>query len=257
MTIHDCHCSYHFGDCVIALRLIYHLAQRHPERVWRMAVHRCHLPELQPLVDHQPNITLCDIETFGIQSGSINLWKQDQEFWSTHPLKNDFAAFTKRYFRRLTRKFGLNDPTPGLLFDFPCLNKFLRSDEQPEVLFINSAPCSGQFMDYSHDNALDEMAHALARKNKVWTTKPVDGIQCTDFPGGRMDCFQIGILANGCKAVVGVSTGPSWLTMNVFSKPAYRLLMIGNGEHVDLTDDTVNCKTIAQAMDELKRVGLI
>lgn len=64
-------------------------------------------------------------------------------------------------------------------------------------------------------------------------------------------------MANRIPVHIMVSTGPSWLTMNVFSKPTYRLLMIGNGEKVDLDGQTVNCKTIAQAMDELKRAGLI
>lgn len=253
------YCEYHLGDLFCLAHLLRYCAKTHPENQFELFMHRCYLPELLCFAEDASNFTLWDLEK-GIPEGAINGWKQAEDFWASHPLKHDYAAFTKRYYRRMIRKMGLVISAPDLLFDLPCLKphsdwgiiSMLRNGF--DVLLVNSAPCSGQFLDYSHDGALDEMARALAKKNRVLTTKKVDDLSCTR--DADLDCAQIaGYATHIIPNLVMVSTGPSWLTMNVFSKPKYRLIMCQN-EHVNLVPH-VWARSIGQAMGELSKEGLI
>jgi hypothetical protein len=259
MKTHRIYCEFHLGDCFSILHLLHYLAKLHPDHQFEFYAHKCYLPEFVPLVDYLPNLTLWDLER-GIPEGAINGWKQADDFWASHPLKNDYVAFTKCHYRKLIRKMGFTDPAPGLLFDFPCLEPhadwgiiaMLRGGF--DVLLVNSAPCSGQFMDYSHDGALDDMARALDVKNRVLTTKKVDDIPCTRDQD--LSCADIGCYSNEVPVHIMVSTGPSWLCMNVFSQPKYRLIMAQH-EHVNICPETVWARSIQQAMDELQKAGLI
>lgn len=251
MITHRVYCEYHLGDCFTILRLLYHLAKLHPDHQFEFYAHLCHLPEFVPLVQDTPNLNLFDLER-GIPEGAINGWKQADDFWASHPLKNDYTAFTRRYYRRLTRKMRLQDAIPDLLFDFECL----REDNGGafDVLVVNSNPQSAQFLDYVSEDSLEPMVWALHEKgHRVVTTKPVVGLACTQH--AKMSCVEIAQMANRIPIHIMVSTGPSWLTMNKWSQPKYRLIMCAN-EHVNLVPH-VWARTIGQAMDELRATGLI
>lgn len=261
MTTHKIYCEYHLGDNFSILHLLRHLAIRHPDHQFEFYAHLCHLPEFLPLVQDTPNLNLFDLER-GIPDGAINGWKQADAFWASHPLKNDYAAFTRRYYRRLTRKLGFNDPIPDLLFDFPCLEKRDSWPVDYQVLVVNSNPQSAQFLDYTHEDSLDPMIEALSKKHiGVITTKYSPyADSCTldanaHLPRSGLKCFEIAQLANRIPIHIMVSTGPSWLTMNKWSQPKYRLIMCQN-EHVNLVPH-VWARTISQAMDELRKAGLI
>lgn len=251
MITHRVYCEFHLGDNFAILRLLYHLAKLHPDHQFEFYAHLCHLPEFVPLVEDTPNLNLFDLER-GIPEGAINGWKNAEDFWASHPLKNDYAAFTRRYYRRLTRKFGLQDAIPDLLFDFPCLNEPTVTFEY-DVMVVNSNPQSAQFLDYTHEDSLEPMICALREKgHRVFSTKFSPNANGTaDF----MRCAQIAQLANRIPIHIMVSTGPSWLTMNKWSQPKYRLIMCAN-EHVNLVPH-VWARTIGQAMDELKKTDLI
>lgn len=244
--------AFHLGDGFCTLHLLRYLALRHPELAFEFYAHQCHLPEFLCFTEDVPNLSLWDLER-GAPAKAYDTWKQFGNFWSTHPLKHDYAAFTKRYYRRLIRQFGMNDPAPGLLFDLPTLDFFDRN-AVGHVLFVNSNPCSGQFMDITAEDSLVPMLHCLAARNPVITTKKVDGFECT--ADGNMKCVDIGRMSNSVKALVAVSTGPSWLCFNTFAHKSRFNLIMAEHEHVNLAP-AVWARTIAQAMDELKKAGLV
>jgi hypothetical protein len=258
--------AFHLGDGFANLHLLRYLALRHPEMAFEFYAHQCYLQEFVCFTEDVPNLTLFDLER-GAPPKAIDGWKQSENFFASHPLRNDYAAFTKRHYRRLIRKFGLNDPAPGLLFDLPCLAQEVGYEIDFDVLVVNSNPQSGQFLDYTQEDSLEPMVRALMdRGHRVITTKPsrpygeifqssgVDLLpNCTQDSG--LKCWQIGALSNRIPVHIMVSTGPSWLTFNTFSNPTYRLIMSGQ-EHVNIVPH-VWARTIGQAMGELKRAGLI
>lgn len=248
------YCRYHLGDLFAVAHLMRYCAKLHPERRFELYMFPCFLPELLCFTEDTPNFSLFDLEK-GIPDRAIDGWKNAEKFWENHPQKNDYAAFTKRWYRRLIRKFGFTDPAPGLLFDLPCLGERSPIQEPYDVLFVNSNPQSGQFLDYTHENSLDPMAFALREKGlRVLTTKPIQGFACTRDM--NLSCLQIAQTANQIPQLIAVATGPMWLCLNTFVRKERFTLIMAEKEHVNLVP-SVWARTIAQAMNELRKAGLI
>lgn len=248
--------EYHLGDGFMILSLLRHLARLHPGHQFQHYAHGCYLLELLPMTEDIPNLALVDMDR-GLPPGCIPTWKNAQGFWENHPDKLDYVRFLRRYYRRFTRILGFTDPIPTeLLFDFPALSKFDPWGNDYDVLVVNSNPHSAQFLDYIHEDSLELMVEALVANGlTVITTKPSKHTKyCTQYR--NMTCAKIGALSNYIPNFVGVSTGPSWLCFNKWNRSKNRILMV-NPETVNLTGDTVNCRTITEAMRALNERGLI
>lgn len=232
-------CALRLGDNLAHLHFLRALAVRHPELTFEHAAHRCYLPDLIEVVADLPNVVLRDLAHVDA-SECVNAWKNVAGFWESHPLKNDYGEFMLDWFRVLACRLGLESPfsSPSdLWFSYPALDAQPR--EFDGVLFINSRAMSGQWLasDYA---GLDALAVELSKSVATVVTHQVAGLYRT-----QGTITAIGQLRP--RAIVMVSTGPSWPTFSVFNREyvKHRIALL---THERLTFDP-NCHHAATVAD--------
>lgn len=256
---HRTHCALRLGDNLAALHFLRALAKAHPDRRFVHAAHPHYLAQMAEVVCDLPNLQLAGLPWHD-PAGSVDLWKNRGGWWERHPHRLDYAPVMLEFFALAARDMGLEFPlrTPAdLLFDYPALRcTDPEGASACDVLFVNSAPQSGQWREFDRA-ALCTLAADLARAGRrVVTTEPVPGLPSTLLAG--LSVTGIGQISQRCRAVVAVSTGPSWPTFNIWNRAtlAARVLLIGS-ERVDFDCGTRCAATVAEARAHLTAASLL
>lgn len=261
------HNAYHLGDNMVHLNFLRRVALANPDRKFVHAAQWHYLKELKEVVADIPNIRLEEFHHM-TPPVSIDSWRGAGNFWYQHPNRRDFVRFhVESWFPYLAQKMRVNNPVmtrEDMLFDYPAIkNPVSEIPNDFDVLVINSAPCSGQFMGFNQYE-LGRLATQMAHKgHRVVTTAPVfyglDGksdIPCTSDLG--LSVTQIGHLSLHCRFILMVSTGPSWATFNIWNQDSIkkRIILI-DSERVNLSPNTAHCSTTGFAEMELHGAGLL
>lgn len=255
---HRTHCALRLGDNLAALHLLRALARAYPERRFYHAAHPWYLPQLAEVVCDLPNLHLVGLPWHD-SAGSVDLWKNRGGWWERHPQRLDYAPVMLEFFALAARDLGLESPfrTPAdLLFDYPALHALPNAGPSCDVLLVNSAPQSGQWREFDRAG-LAALALDLQRAGRsVVTTEPVAGLPSTLLAG--LSVTGIGRISQQCRAVVAVSTGPSWPTFNIWNRAslAARVLLIGS-ERVNFDCGTRCAATLAEARAHLTAAALL
>lgn len=265
MREHHTYCEFQIGDSLIHLHFLRKLAKQRPGERFVHAVNSAHFSQMEEVIEDIPQIQL--IRCSERPARSLLIWKNWSGFWERHPLRNDYAGFHLDWFRNLSARMGVECPfhsIEDLAFDYPALLKPTPLSAPFDILFINSAPCSGQFREYlsgpggcNNPDVFASLIERLSAKNKLITTaKCSQPATCTLDHG--ITCTGIGNLSLYCHTIIAVSTGPSWPTFNVWNwRTAKRRIIFLNEEHLNMAPNTVEVGTIAQAEQELRRANLL
>lgn len=244
------------GDNLAHLHFLRKVAQLNTGATFEHAAHACYLPQLIDVVSDLPNIILRDIRYID-RKKAINSWKNAGRFWERHDLRNDYGNFMVAFFDKLASEMGTENPikTPAdLLFDYPAIKD--TASEPFDFLVVNSEPMSGQWR--SMDIAdVDQLAVDLSLRYKVVTTRPVRPfIPCTQRT--NVSVTGIGGISRFCKYVVMISTGPSWITFNIWNRKSVQLRIVFlEEERVEIAPHTYTTNSVEIARSILREKGLL
>ncbi len=259
------YCDFQIGDSLIHLHFLRKLAKMYPERRFFHGVNTAHFPQMREVIEDLPQIQLTNCADRPADSHLI--WKNWNGFWQHHKLRNDYAGFHLDWFKSLSARMGVENPfkTPeDLAFDYPALLKPTPLSAPFDVLFINSPPCSGQFREFlsgpggsNNPELFADLIGRLSSRYRVITTAHCSTSPCCTLDH-EISCTGIGNLSLFCHTIVGVSTGPSWPTFNVWNwHTAKNRIIFLNDEYLNMAPNTVEVGTVAQAEDQLRRIGLL
>ncbi|TAN51768.1 MAG: hypothetical protein EPN21_05645 [Methylococcaceae bacterium] len=256
MTTLYTHCDYNLGDNLAHLHYLRKQAVRYADHHFVHAAKYAHLPQMIEVICDIPNISLIDI-TYKPEH-SQDAWKNRDNYFYSHAGWQDYAVFYLDFFRYLSDKLGLISPfekAEDLLFDYPAILKTRYAEY--DFLVINSAPMSGHFPEFNPADFDTLIAALLDRGYSVATTAPSHtNAPCT--MNSQLSVTAIGGLSLSCKYIVGVSTGPSWPTFNIWNKDSVLLrLLLPAQEQVLIAPNTVHAKTLPEAVEILKNRGLL
>lgn len=253
-------CAYHLGDQLVHLNFLHRCARalslsNGPGAVFEHAAPGHYLPELDAAVAGIDGIRLESLEVppelrgYGPSPWApVNAWRGSGGWWYAHPRRHDFVASHLDWFAELARRMGLPIESPirtreDLLFEFPALSEAKGGPEQAErveghnIIVIDSAPQSGQLAAYD-PVGLRVLADELAEANpaqKVWRTAGPD----------RRSLVEWGRLAAWADLIVGVATGPMWLTYHAGARHARRVWLLDH-ERVEICGGEGHARTVAQ-----------
>ena len=271
------HNAYHLGDNLVHLNFLRRVALSMPDRQFIHAARWNNIPQMRDVVSDVKNIKLISLEedkyyayadyTTPLIKDSVNAWRGAGGDWYNHPDRNDFVKYhVDHWFPRISGMMGVDCPikrTEDMLFDYPQLCSWQHPELHSQIIVINSRPMSGQFIAYD-DYALCDLAVNLWRQNdSLITTSPIPKeliprgtIKCTADYG--LSVSQIGNLSLHARCIVMVSTGPSWPTFNVWNTITvrHRIILIDQ-EQINLSPNTVHCKSVREAVDKLTEYGYL
>jgi hypothetical protein len=256
------HNGYHLGDNLVHLHFMRKVALANPDREFIHAAQWQYIRQLSDLTSDVPNLNLMEYG-YLTPSDSINAWRGDKQFWYSHPDRNDFVKFhVEAWFPFLADRMGVENPIKrpeAMLFDYPAIQINEADSSSFDVLMINSIPGSGQWTGFS-DWEFSNLAIRLHDKGlKVIPTQPVGGGQKIISTSQRgLSVTDIGHLSLHCHAILMISTGPSWPTFNIWNQESIknRIILLDN-ERVNLSPNTTHCRTIDEASEVLKGIGLL
>lgn len=263
------HNGYHLGDNLVHLNFMRKVALANPDQEFIHAAQWQYIRQLGDLTSDVPNLNLMEYG-YLTPSDSINAWRGDKQFWYSHPDRNDFVKFhVEAWFPYLADRMGVENPircAKDMLFDYPFLelagDRISRLDVLSkfpfDVLVINSPPSSGQWTSFNQ-YAISQMASDIGRQSRVittWDEHHSPKIPCTVTQ--NLSVTGIGYLSLHCHTILMVSTGPSWPTFNVWNQESVRnrIILLDN-ERVNLSPNTTHCRTIDEASEVLKGIGLL
>jgi hypothetical protein len=239
------------GDNLAHLHFLRGVAKAHPEILFEHAAHLPYIPQLIELTADLPNIILRDLRYIN-RKQAINSWKNRGRFWQRHELKNDYGPFMLEWFAELAREMGIESPfqvESDLAFDYPAIQDF--ASEPFDFLIVNSDPMSGQWRSMQLSE-IDRLAVDLSENYKVITTRPVQPfIPCTQRT--NVTITGIGGLSRFCRFIVMVSTGPSWVTFNIWNRKSVELRIIFlEEERINIAPNTINTNSVGIAREILR-----
>lgn len=257
---------YHLGDQLVHLHFLRALAKQHPELFFTHTCDAKHIAQLQPVVADLPNLSLSS-DWANVAPGAHNAWRGENSHWHQHPHRNDFARYhVESWFPVLAQRMGLHSPfakPEDLQFDYPALQRTEdrgqmtdQTSPNADILVINSQPMSGQCV---HDpRGWDCLIECLRAAGHIvaHTAPSPAGNFCTYERG--MDITAIGRLSQTVKAIIGVSTGPKWTTMNIWNRETVKLrLLLLDPERVWISPNTVHANSLTLFPEILRAHGLL
>lgn len=243
---HFTHNQFHLGDGLVFLHALRRFAMDYPNHKFWHFSNADLLSQLHESVSDIPNIELFSFDSSQWRDHrrhSIDTWKNARDYWVRHPQRWDWSGFTITHHNFMARKMGLRtrfSHRDQLLFDYPALNP---NSVTPgmwfyDFLIVNSRPNSGQLHCMSdHSNTdLDDLCVELAKRYKVITTNPVQGLECTRDSGKSLT--EIGRLSMLCQHQIMVATGPMWPCLNTtnhhHAAGRTRMTLLSNGERLNM-----------------------
>lgn len=243
MTTFRTFCQYHLGDQLVHLNFLHRLARENPGAEFVHAVPLRYLSELLTATQGIEGVRLETIEAAGC--AGLNAWRGAGGWWYGFPQRHDFVAAHLAWFEHLARAMDVENPIrtrEDLLFEFPALGE--PAAEECDVLLIDSPPMSGQFSGYDLP-ALIQLETQLRRAGRrIVNTCGAQGRSLVDY----------GRLASQASLIVGVATGPMWLTYHAGARQARRLWLLDH-ERVEIFGDEKHASTVARAREILKAEG--
>lgn len=244
--------DYHLGDNLIFLHLLRALAKSHVSVPFVHFCHGCNIEQLQEVVADLPNILLEPFESPlwpERESEAINVWKNHDEFWTTHASRWDWSAFTLAHHTWTAERMGFVSPftcREQLLFDYPALQpEFLPA--QRSFLIGDSPPNSGQYSEWADHskNPLNELVQHLKESGFLITRTSVlkeRGWSITEI--GKFSCASFHHIM--------VPNGPFFPTLNTanhhHSEGRRRIVLLDNGEHLNMPG-IEQCATVDEVME--------
>lgn len=269
MSAHLTFCALRLGDNLAHLHFLRSLAKAHPRRTFIHAAHAQYLPQLEPLVEDLGNLSLCSLALLSEQLGPwwqwrpaddawVDAWKNAGGAWESDPDRNNYAGSMLRHFHRLAGRMGLESAFHkpfDLLFDYPALLREPRHSVilgSFDVLFVNAQPMSGQWRGFS-GAALNALASRLrAMRLSVVTTHDCGDDKIPSTTAAGYSVTEIGSLSRRAKAIVAVSTGPSWPTFNVWNaSAAIRRVILIDSERIEIAPNTAHTSSVDQVLSLL------
>jgi hypothetical protein len=267
---HCTHCAARLGDNLHHLHFLRKLAEKYEDHRFLHFAHPQYLGQLEEIVWDQPRISLLPlfkshdpnwlIAQPPWEFRSVNAWKNAGGYWASHPDRLEYVTFMVLWFRRLAEHMELESPikcAADLLFDYPALRSTTGSGEKNfDFLIINSPALSGQSMNYDLEE-MDALILELAAKYTVITThKRAIPVRCTADDG--LTVTGIGRLSQHCRFIVMVSTGPSWMTFNIWNSYTVksRIVIIDN-EVLDLAPNTIHASSVSAVRETLMKQGVL
>jgi hypothetical protein len=208
----------HIGDCIWSLTYFHSILEFNDINIV-FCVNYKYFQELRELVHpfYKDRIELRPLEEAD-KSNSINTWFGHPDYSFTSNLNSnnhEINGMCFTMFKGLSQRHGIYFPMnhrDEFVFDHPWhygSNPMLEKEGDPEFLFINSVPMSGQFS--QNDDDLIPLYNFLGTK-KTFVTKRSHGFSCTLDYG--LNLLQIGQIAVKAKKVIGVNTGPLCACVN-------------------------------------------
>lgn len=267
---HCTHCAARLGDNLHHLHFLRKLAEKYVDHRFVHFAHPQYLGQLEEIIWDQPRISLLPlfrshdpnwlIAQPPWEFRSINAWKNAGGYWACHPDRLEYVTFMVLWFRYLAERMELESPikcAADLLFDYPALRSTTQSGKEDfDFLIVNSPALSGQAMNYDLEE-MDDLILELAAKYTVITThKRAIPVRCTADEG--LTVTGIGRLAQNCRFIVMVSTGPSWMTFNIWNSNTVksRIVIIDN-EVLNLAPNTIHASSISAVRETLMKQGLL
>lgn len=262
---------WHYGDNLIHLNFLRRLAVLHQDIRF---VHYCdpnQHAQLRPVIEDIPNIRL---SADALPPGAVNAWINfganhgpggwdGKGFLDRHPMRWDYVQFHLDFFDGLAKRMGgFESPikTPfDMLFDCPCIQKSHASNLDFDVLVINSRPGSGQLRCYTHPYCMDLLIDRLARKgHRIAATAPTNVPGVFQTAAHNLTLVDIANLSLRTPYIVGVSTGPLWLTHSTFNLNTvkYRVVLLER-QRVHLPGNGCHAENIDAAVEILQKQGII
>jgi hypothetical protein len=267
MSVIRTHNAWHLGDHLIQLNFMRRAAQANPDHTFIHHAANQYLAQLRDVVEGVPNLKLEEFtpmtppDSIDSWRGAVQSWHQG---WHVHPDRNDFVKYHLQWFAAMASRMKIENPIKepkDMLFDYPNipLSPVPASfTGNFDVLVINSAPGSGQWLNYN-EPALINIAGAMAAKGfKVicTTAVPIAGVLSTTTE--HLSVTQIGQLSLHCPTILMVSTGPSWPTFNIWNLESVKnRIILLTEERIYLTPNTYHCSELSEAAKILQRIGLL
>lgn len=256
MATYFTHCDWNLGDHLAHLHYLRKQAIHYPEHQFVHAANFDFLPQMIEVVSDLCNISLIDIAYK--PECSQDAWKNRDDYYINHAKWSDYATFYVEFFQYLSEKLGLESPihsTTDLLFDYPAILK--KRYANFDFLVINSAPKSGQFLGFNANDFNELIGLLIGRGYSVVTTAPsAHNVPCTQK--SNLSVSAIGGLSLGCKYIVGVSTGPSWPTFNIWNTNSILLrILLLDREKVLIAPNTEHARTMSEIINILKNRELL
>lgn len=239
--------------------------------------HSEYIDQLEEMIWDEPRISLKALPPNGTATRwsqvppepSLDAWKNAGGYWQTHLLKLDYAAFALTFFRRLAGQMKRESPLDkpeDLLFDYLKLRPAGELEFEPRwVLFINSAPMSGQAQHYDPL----EMEALIGRMHEKHGG-PIGNVVCTArgpamshlarcTADTNMSVTAIGRLSHSAHTIVMVATGPCWPTFNVWNRDRVksRIIISERESLAGLDPDAVHVQDVHAAALQLHKWNLL
>lgn len=214
----------HGGDCAWSLRMLMQLGGEHnfycqPE----------YLDALREAMAHT-HIQIHDISQR--PADAIDTWIANAQFEDKgvfYQDQGDIMGFVLNYMNHVGGKCGTPAPLftnrEQFLFDVPPPTDRMA---HYDILVVNAQPCSGQVLGF--DNAeLNALIERLATRNSVICTNPTTAKNALVV---NASLLRIAHLSQRCGCIIGIATGPLWLTFNRANRTTPRHVLL-NPMHLD------------------------
>lgn len=231
--------NFHYGDCLVSLHFLIHLAEVNDIE----CVFKCHDGyhwQLQELLGTNTRVTLAPLDEgqfhaqdFRTRSGSdraINLWccpslrrlwGEDVKNYTTYSKKFegflDLGETISEIWKFVCKTNDLIYPFKSkfdIVFDEPVFQQD-SLDKDYDFLLVNSYCHSGQMKisPQQQDHIFLQIINFLKSRNKTFiTTHKLFDIESTiDY---NLSLVKIGQLSKRCKVILGVPTSPLWIALN-------------------------------------------
>lgn len=263
---HRTHCWLRNGDNLVHLHFLRKLALAYPDHTFehRFATHLANPLQLADIAADVPNIRLLPQAHEHVPAHSVDGWKGANGYWYQHPRRHDYAAFYLEFWGLLARTIGLESPVHtarDLLFDYPRLRGNPTDALPPcDVLVINSSPLSGQWRAFDGSRFDAEIVHPLVQAGH----RVITSTWSTYAPSAAMwglNFTRLGQISTRARAIVMVSTGPSWPTFNLWTHDTleFRLVLLDeedlSGLALEKQDRYAQTNSIDKAREMLRERG--
>lgn len=217
--------SSHIGDCLWAMQFLRRLGGQHafycpPE----------YLGQLRELMA-DTEIVLEDVNAR--PPGTEDVWIANARFEHQgvfyHQGYNDIIGFIIDYFNHMGGVAGMPHPLfanrEHFLFDLPRSNARIPHFD---ILMVNAQPTSGQVPEFCNAQ-LNELIGRLAQHYSVVCTNPTTAKNALVLDASIL---RIGHYSQHCGLIIGVATGPLWLTFNTQNRGTPRHVLLAP-QHLD------------------------